>query len=171
MKPTSETRDFERWDDPDKTTGERVGWSDVIFPSARDVAFNEIEFSVPAERGPACIRELRQLMLTRHTDCLWPLEYRTVKPDEALLSPEHGRPTVTISAHQPADRAYRPFFDDVEAVFRNHAGRPHWGKLHQMSARELAPLYPKWDAFQRVRAQLDPKGMFLNAFLKRVLIA
>jgi FAD/FMN-containing dehydrogenase len=171
LKPTTEARDFERWDDPDKTTGERVGWSDLIFPSARDVAFNEIEFSVPAERGPDCVRELRQLMLTRHKDCLWPLEYRTVKPDEAFLSPESGRPTVTLSAHQPAERAYRPFFDDVEAVFRNHAGRPHWGKLHQMSAKELAPLYPKWDDFQRVRAQLDPKGLFLNAFLKRVLIA
>ena len=92
-----------------------------------------------------------------------------MKPDEALLSPDFGRATVTISAHQSADRPYRPYFDDVEAVFRNHGGRPHWGKLHQMNAKQLAPLYPKWDAFQRVRARLDPKGVFLNPFLRRVL--
>jgi FAD/FMN-containing dehydrogenase len=169
LNPTSEPRDSARWDDPDQTRGERVGWSDRIFPSNRDVAFNEIEFALPAERGPECVRELRQLMLNKHTDALWPLEYRTVKPDLAFLSPDHGRATVTISAHQAAERAYRPFFDDVEAVFRNHGGRPHWGKLHQMSARELAPLYPKWDDFQRVRARLDPKGVFLNPFLRRVL--
>ena len=169
LQPTTEPKDFERWDDPDKLTGERVGWSDAIYASPRDTAFNEIEFSVPAEQGPSCVRELRQLMLTKHTNCLWPLEYRTVKPDEAYLSPEHGRATVAISAHQAAERPYRPFFDDVEAVFRNHQGRPHWGKLHQMGARQLAGLYPKWDDFARVRAQLDPKGVFLNPFLTRVL--
>jgi L-gulonolactone oxidase len=92
-----------------------------------------------------------------------------VKPDEAFLSPDYGRPTVTISAHQPAERSYRAFFADVEAIFRNHAGRPHWGKLHNLSAKELAPLYPKWGEFLSVRAKLDPKGVFANAFLRRVL--
>ena len=169
LNPTTDARDFERWDDPAQTRGERVGWSDTIYASPRDTAFNEFEFAVPAERGPDCIRELRQLMLTKHKDALWPLEYRTVKPDEALLSPDHGRPTVTISAHQAAERSYRAYFADVEAVFRNHRGRPHWGKLHTMSARELAPLYPKWDEFQRVRKQLDPKGVFANEFVTRVL--
>ena len=169
LNPTSEPRDYERWDDPDQTRGECVGPSDAIFATPRDVAFNEIEFALPAERGPDCVRELRKLMLTKHKDVLWPLEYRTVKPDAAFLSPEYGRATVTISAHQPAERPYRPYFDDVEAVFRNHSGRPHWGKLHQMNAAQLAKLYPKWDAFLRVRAQLDPKGVFLNPFLRRVL--
>jgi len=169
LNPTTEARDFERWDDPGQTRGERVGWSDQIYPSPRNTAFNEIEFALPAAQGTDCVRELRQLMLTKHKDALWPLEYRTVKPDEAFLSPDHGRPTVTISAHQPAERSYRAFFADVEAVFRNHQGRPHWGKLHQMGAKDLAPLYPKWAAFQSVRAKLDPKGVFGNAFLRRVL--
>jgi FAD/FMN-containing dehydrogenase len=169
LNPTTEPRDSERWDDAAQTRGERVGWSDTLYASPRDTAFNEIEFALPAERGPDCVRELRQLMLTKHEDALWPLEYRTVKPDEAFLSPDHGRPTVTISAHQAAERSYRAYFADVEAVFRNHRGRPHWGKLHAMSAKELAPLYPQWSAFQSVRERLDPKGTFLNPFLRRVL--
>jgi len=169
LNPTTEARDFERWDDAAQTRGERVGWSDRIYPSPRNTAFNEIEFALPAAQGPDCVRELRQLMLTKHKDALWPLEYRTVKPDEAFLSPDHGRPTVTISAHQPAERSYRAFFTDVEAIFRNHQARPHWGKLHQLSAKELAPLYPKWAEFLSVRAKLDPRGVFENAFLRRVL--
>jgi FAD/FMN-containing dehydrogenase len=169
LNPTTEPRDFERWDDPAQTRGERVGWSDAIYASPRDTAFNEIEFALPAERGPDCVRELRQLMLSKHQDALWPLEYRTVRPDAAFLSPDFGRATVTISAHQAAERSYRAYFADVEAVFRNHAGRPHWGKLHQLTAKELAPLYPQWDAFQRVRNELDPKRVFGNAFLRRVL--
>jgi len=169
LNPTTEPRDYERWDDPDQTRGERVGWSDTIFASPRDVAFNEIEFALPAERGPDCVRELRKLMLSKHKDALWPLEYRTVKPDDAFLSPDHGRATVTISAHQPAERSYRAYFDDVETIFRNHQGRPHWGKIHKLGAKELAPLYPKWAEFEKARAKLDPKGVFLNAFLRRVL--
>ncbi len=169
LNPTTEPRDFERWDDAAQTRGERVGWSDTIYASPRDTAFNEIEFALPAERGPDCVRELRQLMLTKHTEALWPLEYRTVKQDEAFLSPDFGRATVTISAHQPAERSYRAYFADVEAIFRNHQGRPHWGKLHQLAAKELAPLYPKWEDFLRVREKLDPKRVFTNAFLRRVL--
>ena len=33
---------------------ERIDWSDRIFPSVRELRFNEMEYAVPAERGPAC---------------------------------------------------------------------------------------------------------------------
>ena len=50
-----------------------------------------------------------------------------------------------------------------------YGGRPHWGKLHFQTAETLAPRYPQWDAFQKVRARLDPQGTFTNAYLDRVL--
>ena len=51
----------------------------------------------------------------------------------------------------------------------DYDGRPHWGKLHHQTAATLAPRYPEWDAFQAVRARLDPDGRFRNAYLDRVL--
>ncbi len=47
--------------------------------------------------------------------------------------------------------------------------RPHWGKMHTLDAAALAGLYPRWDDFRRVRAALDPRGIFLNDYLRRLL--
>ena len=151
--------------------GERIGWSDEIFPSERNVKFNETEFALPAAAGPACIREIRALMQARHGDVQWPLEYRTLAADEIPLSPAQGRATVTISVHEAAERPYQPFFADVEAVFRNHRGRPHWGKHHTHHAPELRALYPQWERFGKARRAVDPGGRFLNDYLRGVLEA
>jgi len=48
-------------------------------------------------------------------------------------------------------------------------GRPHWAKYWQnIPGIDMASLYPKAsvDQFNSLRRQLDPKGMFLNPFLK-----
>jgi FAD/FMN-containing dehydrogenase len=149
--------------------GERIGWSDEIFPSERNVKFNEMEFSVPEGAGPDCLREIRGLMRTRHPEVAWPLEYRTLAADEIPLSAAYRRATVTISVHQDASLPYADFFADVEAVFRNHRGRPHWGKHHTHRAAELRALYPEWQRFRSLRRRVDPRGCFLNDYLRRLL--
>ena len=149
--------------------GERIGWSDEILPSERNNKFNETEFALPAAAGPECIREIRALMQTRYPEVQWPLEYRTLAADEIPLSPAQGRATVTISVHEAADRPYQRFFADVEAVFRNHRGRPHWGKHHTHRAAELRALYPQWERFAKARRAVDPAGRFLNDYLRGVL--
>ena len=149
---------------------ERVDWSYRIFPSERNVKFNECEFSLPAADGPDAVREIRALMLGKHHDVLWPIEYRTLGADDIDLGTAQGRATVAISVHQAAELPYQPFFADVEAIFRNHHGRPHWGKWHSHTARELRALYPRWDHFLSVRARLDPHGRFLNDYLRRLLL-
>jgi FAD/FMN-containing dehydrogenase len=148
---------------------ERIGWSDEIFPSERNVKFNETEFAVPEAAGPDCLREIRDLMRKRHPDVAWPLEYRTLAADEIPLSPAYRRATVTISVHQAAELPYAGFFADVEAVFRNHGGRPHWGKHHTHQAAQLRALYPEWERFHALRHRMDPRGRFLNDYLKRLL--
>ena len=149
--------------------GERVGHAADILPSVRDVRFVEMEYAVPSEAGPACFRALRDLMQQRHPDVLWPLEYRTVARDELPLSPASGRATVTLSLHQGAELPYRDFFADAEAVLRDHAGRPHWGKWHRLRAPELAALYPRFEAFRALRRRLDPDGRFLSPYLRELL--
>lgn len=150
---------------------ERIDRSYRIFPSERNLKFNETEFALPAANGPDCLREIRQLMQRRYQDVLWPLEYRTLAADDIPLSPAYGREAVTISVHQAAELPYQPFFSDVESIFRNHQGRPHWGKIHTRTAHDLAALYPAWAHFQQVRAQVDPNGLFLNEHLRKILIA
>jgi FAD/FMN-containing dehydrogenase len=150
-------------------TPERVDWSHRIFPSERTLLFNEMEFAVPEEAGPDCLRAIRDLMVTRHPEVIWPIEYRTVRADDIPLSPAFGRATATISIHQAAELPHERFFVDAEAVFRRYGGRPHWGKLHHYTARELRALYPQFDVFRALRERLDPQGRFLSSYLRNLL--
>jgi FAD/FMN-containing dehydrogenase len=148
-----------------------VDWSWRIYPSTRTFPFVEMEYTLPLTAGPAAMREVRQLMQTRHPDCTWAVEYRTQPGEQSLLSPTRGRESVTISLHQAMDLPYEPLFRDAEAVFRAHDGRPHWGKLHFLTADEIAGLYPELPAFQAIRTEMDPEGMFTNDYLAKLGLA
>jgi FAD/FMN-containing dehydrogenase len=148
--------------------GERVGWSNRILPSVRERKFNEMEYSLPAEQGPDCLRAVQRRMRERHPAATWRVQYRTVAADDAFLSPNHGRATVAISIHHAAHLAYDDYFFDIEPIFRAHGGRPHWGKVHSLGAADLRALYPRYDDFRAVRDRLDPAGRFLNPWLRRL---
>ena len=153
------------------TDSERIGRSYRIFPSPRDVRFNEMEYEVPVAKGPECLKEILETVRKAGINTLFPVEYRTVAADESWLSPFYRRESASISVHQYHEVDPLPLFDLVEPIFWKYEGRPHWGKLHTLDARRLAPLYPRWDDFQKVRARLDPKGRMLNEHLRKVLIA
>jgi FAD/FMN-containing dehydrogenase len=148
--------------------GERIDWSARILPSVRELRFNEMEYSVPAAAGPDCFRAVRERMKSRWPDVVWPVEYRTLASDSAWLSTAHRRETVAISLHQDARLDPDAFFADCEPIFTEHGGRPHWGKLHTRGAGELAALYPRWAEFRSLRRELDPKGLFANAYLRQL---
>ena len=147
----------------------KEGRSYQIYPTVRDMRFNEMEYSIPAEYGVDCIREILATIKKLNIDIIFPMEYRYVPADDIWLSPFYGRDTCAISCHQFHDRDYKPYFAQIEPIFLKYEGRPHQGKLHTLSAPEFAARYPKWDEFLRVRKEVDPEGKFLNSYLKRVL--
>ena len=143
------------------------GPSHAVFPTERDVKFNEMEYGVPAADGPDVMAEIRDLVESRD-DVEFPVEYRYVQGDEVPLSPAYGRDTVFIAVHKSNEKPYADFFAAAEAIFRSYDGRPHWGKHHTRSSTDLADLYPEWERFQAVRRALDPDGVFLNDYLEAV---
>jgi len=144
----------------------RVGPAWQIFPSARTVPFNEMEYQIPLQTGFACFEEIRAAMRKSGVQVFFPLEFRFVKADDVWLSPFYQRDSISISVHQYYKQDYRPLFEVVEPIFRKYEGRPHWGKLHSCKAQDFAALYPRWQDFLDVRAQFDPKGKFLNAHMR-----
>lgn len=144
---------------------ERIGWSHDIISSIRDVKHTEMEYSVPAELGPACFTEVREMILSDFPDLEWPLEYRTLRSDDIWISTASGRETVTISAHQDVALDDRPLFEACEAIFRRYDGRPHWGKVHYRTGEELAEMYPHYREWWQVRDRYDPDGVFLTPYL------
>ncbi len=148
--------------------GEYTDYSHRVFPSPRDVRFNEMEYAVPVERGGDCLRELRAFIEHSKVRVHFPLEYRVVAGDDIWLSPFYQRDSAVISVHMYAGMPFAEYFAGCEAIFRNHRGRPHWGKMHNLGARELQDMYPMWDRFHAVRRQLDPAGLFKNDHLTHI---
>jgi len=144
---------------------EKVRWSHEIYPTPRTVRFNEMEYAVPYGRGIEAVKEIVELIRKRRISTGFPIEFRTVAADEVWLSPFYERESATIGVHQYAGMDAKTLFEPCEAIFRNHGGRPHWGKFHTWSRNEVAASYPKYENFRAVRAQLDPKGKFLNDHL------
>jgi L-gulono-1,4-lactone dehydrogenase len=146
---------------------ERVDWSHAVFASPRLVRFEEMEYSIPAERAADAVRAVREI-LERHP-VSFPIELRFVRSDDALLSPAHGRDSAYLAVHLFQGMAYEAPFREVEALLSGWGGRPHWGKRSFLDAAALAPRYPRWDDFAALRRSLDPDGRFANAWINRVL--
>lgn len=148
---------------------QRPGWSFEVLTHPRIIRFREMEYTVPAEAGPACLREVLAAIRDRAIPVVFPIEYRYTAADDVWLSMFHERDGCSISVHQYADEDHRPYFREVEPIFWKYDGRPHWGKLHSLSAVQLARLYPRWRDFADVRETLDPNGRMLNDHLRGVL--
>ncbi len=147
---------------------ERSGESYAVLAHPRTVRFNEMEYTVPAEAGPECLRAVLGEIRARDLPVCFPIECRFVRQDDVWLSMFHERAGFSISIHQFQDEDWRPYFAAIEPIFWKFEGRPHWGKLHSLDAARLAPLYTRWTDFQRVRRSLDPRGRLVNAHLAQI---
>jgi FAD/FMN-containing dehydrogenase len=149
-------------------TFERVAYSSEIYPIEYIPNFHELEYAIPVENGKEALRQVRELMLTKHTNCIYPVEYRFVGGDSGMLSPYYQRASVTISVSGGPGIDYWSYLLDVDAILRQYCARPHWGKLHFNRAEDMPSLYPRFADFQAIRRKMDPSGLFLNDHLRNL---
>lgn len=147
-----------------------VDWSSKIFPTPRNTRFNEMEYQIPAAQGLACLEEVISTLRKHKAPVFFPLEYRYVKGDDIWLSPFYQQDSASISIHQYHKQDCQQIFKLVEPIFQKYQGRPHWGKMHTMGASQLQALYPQWENFMQLRAQLDPQQKWLNSHLQYLFL-
>lgn len=150
---------------------EAIGPSHEIFPTPREVKFNEMEYALPAGEIESAIRELKRMIEVHNRDVLFPVECRFASGDDIYLSPAHGRETAFVAVHKYHKKSYEGYLRACEEIFLEHEGRPHWGKIHYLDSSTLRRRYPKWGQFQKVRGQLDPEGIMLNDHLRHIITA
>ena len=80
------------------------------------------------EHGKDAIRAVRELMLTKHTNCIYPIEYRFTAGDPAWISPFHNQDSITLSVSGGPGIDYWDYLKDVDMILRRYGSRPHWGK-------------------------------------------
>ncbi|RWZ49627.1 FAD-binding protein [Labedella phragmitis] len=154
-----------------RLTGSRrfTDHSHRVFTTTRSVRFAEMEYGIPVSELPAVLAEIRALIDIERWRISFPLEVRFAAADDLWLSTASGRETAYVAVHRYYRDAHTEYFRAVEEVFRRHGGRPHWGKIHYLGADELRELYPRFDDFVALRNDLDPKRVFANPYLDRVL--
>jgi L-gulono-1,4-lactone dehydrogenase len=140
-----------------------------VFVTPRRVRFAESEYAVPRESLGHVIAELRRAVPRLPDPVMFPVEVRVAAADDIWLSTAYDRESAYVAIHQYAGLPYRAYFDRFESIVAEVAGRPHWGKLHSLDAERLRRLYPRYDEFRRVRAEVDPEARFGNPYLTRVL--
>jgi L-gulonolactone oxidase len=140
-----------------------------VFASPRHVKFTEMEYAVPREACREALERVVSMVDERGFRLSFPVEVRFTAPSDIPLSTASGRPSAYLAVHVPKGKPYEPYFRAVEEIMDDYGGRPHWGKLHFQTHRELAARYPEWEAFRAVRQRLDPDGRFRNAYTDRVL--
>ncbi|EMP29089.1 L-gulonolactone oxidase, partial [Chelonia mydas] len=102
----------------------------------------------------------------------YPVEVRFARGDDVLLSPCFQRDSCYMNIIM-----YRPYGKDVprldywlayESIMKKAGGRPHWAKAHTCTRKDFEKMYPGFQKFCTIREELDPTGMFLNAYLEKV---
>jgi hypothetical protein len=146
----------------------KIQQSHKVFSTVRNVKFTEMEYNIPYESYQDVVKEMLRLIDKNNYRISFPQEHRFVQADDIYLSPAHNRKSAYIASHVYKGMDNTRYFKDLEDLFVDFGGRPHWGKMHTRDAAFFRKVYPKFDDFLQVRAKHDPNGVFLNDHLKKV---
>ncbi|MDR6532748.1 FAD-linked oxidoreductase [Caulobacter rhizosphaerae] len=146
----------------------RVGPAYAIFPSERNIRFEEMEYELPRAAGLPTLRAAMAHIRKRRLPITFPFEFRLAAGDDIWMSPFNAGPGASISFHQYARMPWRPAFAEMEAVLRDGAGRPHWAKRHTLTTADVHRLYPRAGDFVAACKTWDPAGKFANTHLNQL---
>ncbi|WP_020186950.1 D-arabinono-1,4-lactone oxidase [Methylopila sp. 73B] len=151
---------------PELQPGEQFGYSSMIFPNPYIPNFREIEYAVPFERFEEAFAEVRERFIAKYPQAIYPVECRPVKADDSYLSAYADRAGYALSISGPLEHWSWGMLQEMDEILDRFEARPHWGKHHFMSPQRLERLYPRYDAFKKIRREIDPDGVFLNDHLR-----
>jgi L-gulonolactone oxidase len=100
------------------------------------------------------------------------LHGRFIRNSDAYLAPSFGNShtcMLQVVTYFGTDSAQ--FLAEIEEHLLSLGGRPHWGKTFNTEI-DFGKLYGEnLQKFNTIRRQMDPKGIFLNDFTRRVFAA
>ncbi len=129
------------------------------------------EWFVAREDGIAAITALREQLGPRIGPLLFISETRTIAADELWMSPHHRRDSIGIHfTWRREPEAVAALCVEVQRVLEPFAPRPHWGKAFPGREAAIASRYPRLGDFLSLREELDPRGVFVNAWFSQTLL-
>ena len=137
--------------------------SEIAVPLAGDAHLRAVEalFAVAARH--------RDLGRVYHTGLV---SLRFVKASPAYMSMMHGRDTMMIELIQATDtEGGIELLGAYEDALYALGGRPHWGQVNTLNGDAVRRMYPAYDRWLEVHAELNASGVFDSPFAKRIGIS
>jgi L-gulonolactone oxidase len=149
----------------------RIGNSFEILVHDETVPMLVSEYGLPIvdDSHRKALRELRDTLEDSEHKIHFPIDLRYASAESSWLSPSYSQDTFYIGM---CVREYRGkevhasmqlFFD----VMRQYCACPNWGKLSDLSKTALEERFPGLDNFRKLRNSIDPRGIFLNEYIRR----
>jgi xylitol oxidase len=99
-------------------------------------------------------------------------EIRTVRADNRWMSTAYDRDCACMHfTWTDNDEDVLAAIPIVEAALDMFAPRPHWGKMHLRTPKQIAAQYPRIDDFRAMCKRYDPDGKFRNTYVNRYAFA
>lgn len=128
-----------------------------------------LEYQLAVEDLGSALTQLEHMLAALKLRGYLALEVGFVAADDVWLSPAFGRDSAFVRLKRFRGIEQDSIANTFADVMERHDARPHWGSAHGRDAGSLAQLYPRWKDFLALRAKLDPRGVFLNDYLSRLL--
>lgn len=151
------------------------------------------EWAIPLHRGPEAITRLSAWLHGDEETARIPFSSSGVyihAPIEVRVSDTSGitprayldntvpdGPTLYLNATLYRPYGYDPpcrerYYEAFEWLMKEMKGRPHWAKnFITVSRNDIYAMYPEMDEWRRVRDEVDPAGMFVGDWHRRLLFA
>jgi FAD/FMN-containing dehydrogenase len=137
-----------------------------------ELKHRECEYAIPVERTAEALTALKEIVDEGDFRTDLPVEIRFVKGDDILMSPANGRDVCYIGVNTKAhneDPSANELFARFEPLMKELGGRPHWGKHFTLVPDDLTRMYgSNYETFKRIRAELDPTGLFENTLIRNL---
>jgi xylitol oxidase len=130
----------------------------------------QTEYFVPFERAYEAVLAVESLreQITPH---LFVTELRAIAADELWMSMAYQRRSLSIHfTWKPEMDAVLKVLPQIEAKLKPFGPRPHWAKVNTLRASEIDPLYPRVRDFEALMQKYDPKGKFVNAYMREKVL-
>jgi L-gulonolactone oxidase len=100
------------------------------------------------------------------------LHGRFIRNSDAYLAPSFGNThTCMLQLVSYFGTNVDQYFADIEEHLLSLGGRPHWGKTFNTDINFEKLYGANLEKFNSIRRQMDPNGIFLNDFTRRVFAA
>lgn len=140
-----------------------------VFVSPRRVRFHEMEWAIDLNDGAEVLREIRSTVKKHDVRVSFPIEVRCASADNVAMSTAYQRESMYIAFHQYVKEDPTAYFALMTPIMEAAQGRPHWGKMNNLTREDVLRLYPRAEEFSALMANHDPDRRFVSDSVAHLL--